>query len=113
MQQAAEMDRLAAWAIRESQAMARANVSEPGSLMEREAIRAWKAQRPDLYLAMQERQALRALAHVLVEKTVQAQLEKVREGMPLSDARLEAYAENMMMDPGAMSPPPQPEPTIG
>ena len=76
--------------------------------METETIGHWKNQNPELYRAMAKRGALRALAHVLVQKTVEAERMYIRAGMYASDARMEAYREWMMMEP---DPEPQPKPT--
>lgn len=95
---------LAKWAKTESRKLVEAETSEPGSPMETELIGLWRGQRPDLLKAMQEYGAVKQLAHVLVEKAGQQTMELIRQGMPLSDARLQAQADWWMLDPGETDP---------
>lgn len=99
-----EADSLANWAKVESLMLVTEGRSEPGSPREKEAIRGWKAQRPDLFAAMSERQALRNLAHVLVQRTVDQERAYLRAGMPLDEARVQAFADWMMMEEGEKTP---------
>lgn len=94
-----EADSLARQMKRESRRLIETDQSEPGSPMETKALEAWKRQRPALYQAMQERNALQAMAHVLVEKLLVAEHDLRAEGLPPSDARTQAYADTMMMEP--------------
>jgi hypothetical protein len=105
-----EADRLAKWAKAESRKLVR-DGEKPGSRMETEAIQNWKSLRPDLHRAMQERGALRALAHVLVDRMASQVEAYLKEGYPMDDARVTAYSDWMMMEEATPAPRRLPDPT--
>lgn len=81
----------------ESAKLIAAEVSEPGSPRETEAIETWRLNRPDLHRVMQEQGALEALAHVVVHRRRQRIKQLTREGWNPSDAETESYRELMML----------------
>jgi hypothetical protein len=105
-----EAIRLAKWAREESLKLAEKG-TVPGSRLESEAIQNWQSQRPDLYRWMETLESLPELAHVLVDRMVDQEEAYLAEGYPLDDAKVTAYADWMMMDPGTTSPRRLPEPT--
>jgi hypothetical protein len=82
----------------ESQALIDKEISEPGSRMETEAIETWKNNNPTLYRVMKERGALEATAHVVVHRILEQAKRMTKAGMPPSEARTEAYRDQMMLD---------------
>jgi hypothetical protein len=92
-----ELNGIAKRAKAESLRLVEAQVSEPGSRMETEAIADWKAQNPTLYQIMKDQGALEALAHVVVERRLKQERELVKAGLNPSDARTEAYRDQMML----------------
>ncbi len=95
---------LSMWSKTESRKLVEAETSQPGSPMETWLIDLWQKQRPDLISAMQPFGAIKHLAHVLVERAGDQEMDLIRQGMPLSDARMMAQADWLMLDSSQTNP---------
>jgi|GEM_PF-4730769 len=108
-----QFESLATWAKTESRKLIEQEESMPGSPLESELIDLWKGQNPTLHRMMTEMQALEALAHVVVERSIAEEMMLYRSGMPLSDARMQAVADWWMLDPDEGAPKAPDEATTG
>lgn len=103
---------LSVWAKTESRKLVEAETSKPGSPMETHLIDLWEKQRPDLIAALTPFQAVRQLAHVLVERAGDQEMDLIRQGLPPSDARMTAHSDWLMLDSAQTSQRPLDEATI-
>jgi hypothetical protein len=92
-----EADHVANWARRESRRLEKTWPS--GSPMENRVLAGWKVNRPKMCEALEKRNALKALAHVLVNEAVEAERRNQRAGLPLPDAREEAARDWLLSEP--------------
>lgn len=64
-----------------------------GSPLERTVIASWRQDSPKAVAEFEELGILEVAAFVLVDKMLEAQRENLKAGMPLTDAREQAYAD--------------------
>jgi hypothetical protein len=95
---------LSTWAKTESRKLVEAETSKPGSPMETHLIDLWEKQRPDLIAALTPFGAIKHLAHVLVERSGDQEMDLIREGFSPGEAHQIAVTDWWMLDPGETNP---------
>lgn len=86
---------LTKWARQESEKLA--PTWPPGSKKEKDLVRYWETNRPQMVKALGA--AIPALAHVLVHKALEAETRYLEAGSTLPDAREQASKEWLLHEP--------------
>jgi len=87
----------ALWAKSESEKLAQ--TWPMGSVLESRVLRTWQRNSPRMVRSLNRWQATEALAHVLVDRFVQAEVKNIKAGLPPCDAREEAEKDWLMLEP--------------
>jgi hypothetical protein len=69
-----------------------------GSLLESRVLKTWEQNRPNMMRALRRWGAAEPLAHVLVNRFVEAEKTNIKAGLPPTDAREEAEKDWLMME---------------
>lgn len=91
------MQDLARWAKAESKALRQD--FPMGSQAEKELIQHWTTHRPKMVAMLTQMRALKPLAHVLVDRKIEAAQTYQRAGMPPPDAQEQAVKDWLLMEP--------------
>lgn len=72
-----------------------------GSPLEKTTIQRWRRDNPTVIAELDRKKLTEPLAHVLIEKMLEAQRENLKAGMPLTDAREQAERDWLDLEPEA------------
>jgi hypothetical protein len=92
-----ETAQVARWAKTESQKLQETH--RMGSPLETEVIETWKRVRPRMVRDLEKHQAVKPLAHVLVDRMLKAWTANEKAGLPPTDAREEAEKDWLLLEP--------------
>jgi hypothetical protein len=83
-----------------------------GSPLERDLLASWANNRPQMMAQLEEHKVAPQLAHVLIDRMIQAEREYLRSGMGPTDATEQAERDWLMLEPESENQPlDQTEPT--